>query len=200
MLVAPTAFEFGRSFCGTLSDDAMSSAEAVFEEMEADGLRMLAEATVASDEITFQRSADMRYVGQNRELTVPLPARLEGDAVESLRQLFYEHYRRLYGHAHTDVEVQLVTCRLVASSPHRVLANRTAASGRGEARKGVRQVYFDAAGGYAPTIVYDRYHLAAGFTLDGPAVLEERESTAVVPPGATATIDDELNLVIELGG
>jgi N-methylhydantoinase A/oxoprolinase/acetone carboxylase beta subunit len=48
------------------------------------------------------------------------------------------------------------------------------------------------------TPVYDRYRLAPGATLDGPAVVEEHESTAVVPPGTTARVDEELNLVVTL--
>jgi N-methylhydantoinase A/oxoprolinase/acetone carboxylase beta subunit len=200
MLVAPISFEYGRSFVGALSGGFLERAEAVFAEMQADGARMLTEAGVPENEIRYQRSADMRYVGQYRELTVPLPDKLEGDPVTAIRKVFFEHYRRAYGHAHTDVEVQVVTCRLVASSPQRSLSNRAVAAPGGQpTKKRQRQIYFDAVGGYVPADVYDRYELRPGATLDGPAVLEERESTAVVPPGARARIDDELNLIIDLG-
>jgi N-methylhydantoinase A len=68
----------------------------------------------------------------------------------------------------------------------------------GEAHRGQRPVYFGPETGFVAAAVYDRYRLRPGSRFDGPAVFEERESTTVVPPGAVATIDDALNLVIDL--
>ena len=68
----------------------------------------------------------------------------------------------------------------------------------GAPRRGERPVFFEAAGGYVATPVYDRYRLAPDAAFEGPAVVEERESTAVVPPGAKARVDEELNLVVTL--
>lgn len=62
-----------------------------------------------------------------------------------------------------------------------------------------RPVYFEEAGGFMETPVYDRYRLAPGNSIDGPAILEERESTLVIGLGEVATIDDSLNAVIGLG-
>jgi N-methylhydantoinase A len=198
MLVAPTAFESARSLLGPLTEEHLARAEAVFAEMEAEAARLLTEAGVPRHEIRFQRSADMRYAGQIREITVPLPPRLEGP--QALRGIFLDHYRQLFGHAHTDVPTELVTCRLVAASRPRVVPNRHGTTAQGDALKGQRLVYFAAAGNYVPTAVYDRYRLAPGSTLAGPAVVEERESTAVVPPGAFARVDEAWNLVIRLDG
>jgi N-methylhydantoinase A len=200
MLVAPTAFEFARSLVGVLSDEVVGNVDALFAEMEAEGLRMLVEAGVGESEVHFERSIDARYVGQYRELTVPLPSSLSTKGVEAIRKLFFDHYHQTYGHAHRDVDVQLVTCRLVASSTPRGLSNRSVdrSGPTGDAKKGERAIYFDSVRSYVPTSVYDRYLLGQGTTILGPAVLEERESTAVVPPGARACIDQELNLVIEL--
>jgi N-methylhydantoinase A len=104
----------------------------------------------------------------------------------------------MFGHAHDDLPLQLITCRVVASAPAREVPNRPPRPAGGDARRGERPVFFEAAGGYVATPVHDRYRLAAGATLDGPAVIEEHESTAVVPPGATARVDEELNLVVTL--
>jgi N-methylhydantoinase A len=57
-------------------------------------------------------------------------------------------------------------------------------------------VYFPEFGEYRPTAVYDRYHMGPGSRFGGPAIVEERESTLVVGPGATAAIDEYLNLVM----
>ena len=64
--------------------------------------------------------------------------------------------------------------------------------------KGEREVFFHETG-FAPCSVYDRYALKAGFELSGPAVIEERESTTVIGPGAAATVDQYLNLIVTLG-
>ena len=199
MLVAPTSFEFARSLVSTIDLDCLARVEAVFAEMEAEGAEMLDEAGVAASDVSYERSADLRYIGQNRELTVPLPRTFGDDPVAEIRQVFHDHYHRTYGHAHGDVDVQIMTCRLVASSPRNVIENAVAPSDRTEPIKGERLVHFDNAGGFVSTTVYDRYQLAPGTRLEGPAVLEENESTAVVPPGATAEIDEALNLVLQLG-
>jgi N-methylhydantoinase A len=105
----------------------------------------------------------------------------------------------MFGHAHPDLPIQLITCRVVASAPARRVPNWAPRPPGGSARRSTRPAFFEAAGGYVETPVYDRYRLAAGQVVDGPAVVEEQESTAVVPPGATAHVDEQLNLVIRLG-
>ena len=62
----------------------------------------------------------------------------------------------------------------------------------------MRRAYFPEARGYADTPVYDRYALAPGMSLTGPAIVEERESTTVIPPEVTATVDEYANLLAEL--
>jgi N-methylhydantoinase A len=197
MLVAPMGFELARSLMGRLDAALLERAGAVFAAMEAEGAQLLLDAGVPREAIRFQRSADMRYEGQTRELTVPLPAAAGGDP-EVIRQVFTEQYRGMFGHAHDDLPLQLITCRVVASAPAREVPNRPPRPAGGEPRRGERPVYFEAAGGYVATPVYDRYRLGPGATLGGPAVVEEHESTAVVPPDATARVDEELNLVVTL--
>jgi N-methylhydantoinase A/oxoprolinase/acetone carboxylase beta subunit len=84
----------------------------------------------------------------------------------------------------------------VGGSPRIALA-KAAASSVDARRKGTRRAYFPEARGYTDTPVYDRYELAAGTSLTGPAIVEERESTTVLPPGVTATVDEYANLIAE---
>jgi N-methylhydantoinase A len=204
LLVAPTAFELGRSLMGPLDDAMLARAEAVYAAMEAEGRQLLVEAGVGPEAVRVRRSADMRYAGQTREITVPLPPPGSDCSVAGIRRIFAGHYQRMFGHAHADLPIQLITCRLTASSAPRVVANRS--TGNGAARAGVdapggeRPAFFEAAGRYVLATVHDRYHLSPGTTFRGPAIVEERESTAVVPPGAVARVDGELNLVLDLAG
>jgi N-methylhydantoinase A len=198
MLVAPMGFELGRSLMGRLDEAFLARAESVFAAMEAEGRALLLDAGVALEAIRFHRSADLRYEGQTRELTVALPHGGTGDPVATIRRIFAEHYRAMFGHAHDDLPVQLITCRLVASAPAREVPNHPARPADGPARRGERPVFFESAGGYLSTPVFDRYRLAPGAAFEGPAVVEERESTAVVPPGAGARVDEDLNLIVTL--
>jgi len=68
-----------------------------------------------------------------------------------------------------------------------------------EACKGERMAYFPSLGGYVATPVYDRYRLGSGATLSGPAIIEERESTAIIGPDGLVTVDAHLNIVVSLG-
>ena len=68
------------------------------------------------------------------------------------------------------------------------------------ARKGERPAYFPSEGGFVTAPVYDRYRLGSGSTLTGPAIIEERESTAIIGPGGRVRVDDRLNIVVALGG
>ena len=77
---------------------------------------------------------------------------------------------------------------------------KKAASRAGEhIRKAVRKAYFPEAGAYVDCPIYDRYRLGAGTTITGPAIVEERESTTVLPPGVEATVDAYANLIVECG-
>jgi N-methylhydantoinase A/oxoprolinase/acetone carboxylase beta subunit len=95
--------------------------------------------------------------------------------------------------------VEIVTWKLsaIGGSPRIALAKAAARGGEGS-RKGARRAYFPETRGYADTPVYDRYALAPGTSLTGPAIVEERESTTVIPPGMTATVDEYANLLAEV--
>ena len=116
------------------------------------------------------------------------------------RDMAKEMYRRQYGREIRDVPVEAVTFRVnVGSPPARDGVPRWPRPRGAEARRGHRPVYF--AGAWTRACpVYDRYALAAGTRLRGPAVVEERESTTIVPPAARLHVDPDLNLVIALGG
>ena len=115
-----------------------------------------------------------------------------------MRKRFDEIYAARYGYAAPNEPVEIVTWKLsaIGGSPRISLAKAPAVGGM--AQKGRRRAYFPERGGFVDTPVYDRYALAAGTTIDGPAIVEERESTSVLPPGAQATVDAYANLIVEL--
>ncbi|HEY1480241.1 MAG TPA: hypothetical protein VGF46_09435, partial [Gaiellales bacterium] len=95
------------------------------------------------------------------------------------------------------VPVEAVSWRVVSSGPRPELALARAAEGGGDTRTGSRPVWFPEAGGYVETDVHDRYAMLPGRSLAGPVIVEEHESTFVVPPGARCEVSDDGSLVVE---
>ncbi|HEY8448292.1 MAG TPA: hydantoinase/oxoprolinase family protein [Thermomicrobiales bacterium] len=201
-LVAPLAFDFVRTYVGRLDELDWDQAAARFAEMEAEGQSILGEAGVPADAVRIQRTAELRYVGQGHQVTVPVPDTLEkSSAARELTERFEAEYRRLYGRIAPGNPVEAVSWRVVTSAPAPQLrftigAAPAVAATVADARKGERPIYLPERNGFETVPVYDRYALAPGMSFSGPAVVEERESTVIVGPGATVEIDSLLNLII----
>lgn len=191
-LAAPLAFDFVRTRRAVLDGLDWGEAEGFFAEMEEEGARLLADSGVPGEQVSHRRIAEMRYVGQGHELRVEVPA--EG-GTQPLAAAFEARYRELYGHGGPAVPVEVLSWRVVSSGPKPTLSltpPRRDATGR--AQKGEREAYFPGGRRVAP--VYDRYALEPGFEAEGPAIVEERESTLVVPPGRSAEVTEELAVVV----
>jgi N-methylhydantoinase A/oxoprolinase/acetone carboxylase beta subunit len=203
-LTAPASFEFARTHIARLSDENLGDLEHIYRELEEEGRATLAEAGVPEEAMRFVRQADLRHVGQGHEIVVELPhGDLAGvDLGEELKPHFYESYERIYGHAHRHLDLEITTCRLTASGPKpTVTLEELRAGGSPEAAvKGSREAFFAEAGGFVDTPLYDRSKLAPGATFEGPAIVEEVDSTAVIGPGTTVTVDAYANLVATFHG
>ncbi|RQG96505.1 hydantoinase/oxoprolinase family protein [Natrarchaeobius chitinivorans] len=140
----------------------------------------------------LERAADCRYAGQSFELTVPVGDPFDADAVADR---FHEAHERTYGYA-MDESIELVTLRATATVPGTEPA--VAHDGDGGALVGTRQVHFSETGAWETT-VYDRDGLEAGTTVSGPAILEQAESTTVVPPQWSGEIDADGALFMTRG-
>ena len=200
LLAAPLAFDFVRSHYGVLDRLDWSTVDGLYAELEAEGRRVLTQARVLPEQVTVTRTADMRLYGQAHQIAVPVPAGpLTAQNHAAIFAAFEDAYRRLYRRTTPGVAVEALSWRVVVSGPPPKLALRYQAntSSLRQARKGARAVYFPETG-FITTPVYDRYALSPGDPFSGPAIVEERESTAVVSPGARASVDAQFNLVIAL--
>jgi N-methylhydantoinase A len=145
----------------------------------------------------------MRHVGQGHEISVALPEQdlASGGFVEELLARFYTAYESLYGRTVSGSEVEVITWRVRVSGPRSHVTTGKIGGERGatkEPLKGSRPVYFDELGQYVDTRVYDHYALTPDMQIQGPAIIEQRESTVVVGPSATASVDAQQNLIMLL--
>ncbi len=171
----------------------------LYHEMEERGKKALLAEGMEHSSIGFERQVDMRYVGQSYELPIPLGDGKVEDALERMLQHFHEEHERAYGFAAPGEPVEFVTLRhtAVGSIAKPKLHELPERSGDvNAARRAVRQVYFAEAGGFVDCPSYDRYQLAAGGVIEGPAIVEEMDSTTVIHPGFVAEVDRYGNLLI----
>ncbi|MCW5853761.1 MAG: hydantoinase/oxoprolinase family protein, partial [Anaerolineae bacterium] len=202
-LTAPTAFDFARTFMGRLTQPLLATLDSIFAEMMEEGKATLARAGVPESDMRFIKAADLRHVGQGHEITVTLPDGPLADISldDTLRQMFYSQYEVIYGHAHRHLGLEVMTLRLTATSGIPNIALPTVEedpTSVERAVKGHRRAYFADLGGFVEAPVYDRYALKAGATFAGPAIVEEKDSTAVIGPLATVRVDKYQNLVVTL--
>ena len=206
-LAAPLAFDFVRSYYGRLAALDWSHVNDLLGEMEQEGRRILGAAGVALDEITVARVAELRYAGQGHEIAVPLPDGLLADAsVAGLQVAFEDVYRSLFERIPSGNPVEALSWRVTVAGPRpglpldRLASAIDAAPDPAAAIKGERPIYLPEEQALVPVPVYDRYRLAPGGAFSGPAVVEERESTVILGPGARVRVDELLSLVVEESG
>jgi N-methylhydantoinase A/oxoprolinase/acetone carboxylase beta subunit len=169
--------------------------------MEAEGARTL-EKGGTTREIQYDRSLDMRFLGQGSETNIAID---NGDFSnadkDKIRRLFDEIYKKLYGRTYPDTPVEFINFRVRVSLPKKLL-QLPKWTGRGNsienAVKGKRKAYSAIVGDFIDYTVYDRYALSTGVKFEGPAIIEERESTVVVGEDASVSVDEYGFLWIEL--
>jgi N-methylhydantoinase A len=197
MLTAAPGFEFARSLPAPLERTSWEQVRAVLRELAEEGMRQLASSGVAEAEARVDLAADVRHRGQGEAITVELGGELSGDPAAQIEAAFAAAYTDLYGHRPPGVEAEVMTWRVRVMGPDPELDVTLRERVPGDVRKGRRRVWFAETGGFVDTDVLDRYRLAPGTELDGPAVVEERESTMVIGPGAHARVDRLGNLEVE---
>ena len=202
LMLAPIAFDFARSLPTGLDGLDVDRLNGLFEEMEQDGHVVVTKAGVKKRELTVTRTADMRYAGQGHEIRVPVPnGILTAESRRVLQAAFDAEYQRLYGRICPGVAVQAIHWRVTVSGPRpeNLKASASMRHNR-EAKKGTRPVVFDNEMGFVEVPVYDRYAIAEKFSAHGPVVIEEAESTTLVPPGWTVVADGLGHLILTHGG
>jgi len=199
LLVSPLAFEVARSRRIHVADIDATDFVTTFAALESEASGYLKRAGVPDADIRIVRHLDMRYQGQGHEIEITLPSTNDVAATfAELGELFGSAYEKTYGQR-LDEPTEIVNWKIEAVAPTPSIAEghgSTTAAAR--AQKGTRQAYDPAINGLAAWPVYDRYALAPGAVVKGPALIEEHESTCVIGAGDSVTVDSHFNLIAEL--
>ncbi len=147
------------------------------------------------------RTVDMRYHGQNYELSVPLPDGPIGpSSIDALAHGFAAAHQRMYNFIAEKELIQLVTFRIEAAGlvpKAEIRRQAEAGADPSEALAGRRSVWLPEASDFVDCPIYERDRLKAGNLIAGPAIIEQMDATTVVLPGMAARVEPYLNLVLE---
>lgn len=202
-LLAPLSFELARSYFGRIDELDWDHINRFLAEMEAEGRRLIEPAGIRAADMRVSRLAELRYAGQGHQVPVPLRSEPQGtDAAADLHTGFETAYRTLYGRTAPGNPIEATNWRVTVAGPRpQVPLDRfTSSSGMvsRSAPKGRRAIFLPEAGGFHDVPVFARGALQPGDAFEGAAVVEERESTAVIGPEARAEVDELGNIVIAM--
>lgn len=195
MLQTDMRHDVARTFYHPLEGLDADAPLEVFGELEREGGELLHEQAVPAEDTYFARFADMRYVGQEYSVTVPIA---DGD-LGVISDSFHDAHRVRYGHSTPGAPVEFVNLRVAAMG--RIASDGvpfTPPEGDADPVLGTRPAIFD--GRAHETTILLRERLAPGYARKGPLVIEEEGATTVVPPGRSLRVDEFGNLLITKGG
>jgi N-methylhydantoinase A len=193
LLSCDIRFEAARSTLLGMDDASAARVDGIYRELASSLDALLRESGADPERTVTTRSADLRYAGQGYELAVALDA--EDCALAAAVARFHERYHEIYGYSDPLRAVETTTWRLTGVSARPRLELPRVEPGPGDTGVATRPVYFEEAGEFVACPVYRRAELPAA-PIAGPAVVEERECTSVVPPGCTVELDPHGNLTV----
>ncbi len=199
LLVADFKNDYARTSVQKAPNYDAAAMERVYRDLEDEAVRWLDAESVPADRRELTRSADLRYAHQGFEVTAEFAGRaVDRAALDATIERFHAEHRRLFGFS-LEQPVEIVTLRVTAFGhlDSVGMARLTGDLGApAEALTGKREVYFEDAGGFVPCDIFDRARLAPGSAVDGPAILENVDSTVVIDPGWRGRIDDYGNCIM----
>jgi N-methylhydantoinase A len=190
-LVAPLAYELVRSRHVRLGELDTSVIQALLSDMQAEAMAVVGPAARGAA-LEVSRTADVRYVGQGHEITVPLPdGEVNAEFVGAMRQRFAALYERLYSRSIPSLDIEVLSWAVRVGErlpdPERCHAPRT--NGTRPPVLASREIFDTASEQWLSASVVDRQSFEAGMSLPGPALIVEDETTTLVTPGFVAMVN-----------
>ncbi|MFX0199316.1 MAG: hydantoinase/oxoprolinase family protein, partial [Candidatus Hodarchaeota archaeon] len=192
--VTPFSYDISQTHKISMEKADFSEIEKAFGNLEKRGYEVLREAG-KTESIASLRSIDCRYVGQGYEINVTLPRRdFDSLTKRKITKLFEDNYERIYGRVYPGIEVEILNLRVNVKVDEPLFFEHEKppknVDSVSDAIKGVRKAYSQGHKSFLEFTVYDRYKLFSGARFDGPAIIEEKESTTIIDSDCTLSVDD----------
>lgn len=203
LLMADTKFDLSCSNLTPAQPDSLEKAQKIFRDLLAEGNALLDKEHVAQDKRQYTYTVDCRYMRQNYEIPIQITMPFDKASMDNMIEQFNREHEHAYGYCNREMPVQMVNFRIsaigvmekpdlaeVALQPDAELPQPME----------VRKVLFDREEAFVDTNVYRRSDLKAGVTIQGPAILEQMDSTCVIPPQWQAYTDAYHNIIATYQG
>ncbi len=193
MLQTDLRHDFTLNYYRAVEAVDVNELESSYKELEAEGKDSVLAEGVKEKDISYQRSADMRYIGQEYTINVPVAGAID---IPQVIENFHDAHKRRYGHSSPEAPVEFVNVRVAAIGAVGKFSS-TAAIGATDHDKvilGERDAIFDGAAHMTPVVARDR--LGTDYCIDGPVIIEEQSATTVVPPGWQVKVDGQGNILL----
>ena len=189
LLTADLYHDYSRAIVKMIGDVDPVVVKNLFSNMESEGVDLLIDEGVSMEDISFQRSVDLRYLGQSYELNVKISGSFNDLALESMVDAFHIRHDDIYGYSSSGDPVELVNVnvRVIGKISEPVLDRGRKRSGNSI---GTRKVFFEGISSWVDTPVYERKHLGLDTRFSGPAIIEQYDATTVVYPNWEVYVDD----------
>lgn len=198
MLSADVRHDYVQTLIINSNQVAGDRLDAIYHDLEVQGQAQLAREGFKGEAVSLSRFADMRYAGQSYELTLPVPeGMISAKVLDSLYKRFHQTHQQSYGYAREGELIEFVNFRVVAKGklPRSRLTDNWPAGQKQSTPADIRTVWFQGQGMGTP--FYERSHLVKDQIISGPAIVEQLDSTIVIPPGFQAAVDALGNIIIE---
>jgi len=198
-LLVDVRHDLSEMYLRRAADADPAEVEAEFKRLESEARERLRHEGVPEARMSLQRRLAMRYLGQWRSLSIPVDRPLT--SLDGATARFHAEHEREYAYRRDGVPVEIYQLQLTAVgvTPKPQFARHAGNGAPVPKAAATRPVYFEEAGGFVETPIYVRDRLPAGTRLTGPAVVDQLDSTTLIPPGVAAEVDEWLNIRMHVG-
>lgn len=202
MLMSDLRHDYIKTYIKRMNDLDQNEIMAQWETIESEAYEQFANEGIKQDDVVFNRFADMRYLGQEHTVKVPVPAgNWTNEQMHTVVQTFHQLHEQNYTFRLEDTETEIVNIHVTAfGKVHKPIIQKLERNVTLEdAKIETRNVYFEDPKGWMQTDVYKRELLPVNEPIHGPAIVEEKAAVTVIYQGQTLMVDDYGNLIIETG-
>jgi N-methylhydantoinase A len=201
MFAKDLGFEYARSCARRQNKLDFAEISGLYADMRRQAREDFARIGIPEAQLSFQPTVEMRYVGQFHEVEVDLLSEtLNAETLSQLLASFHARYKSIYTYCMPKREAEFLTFRLKVTAPRRpveMVLSAKASSSVEKARRGARSCLFEGSPARVDTPAYDWDQMEPGHKVSGPALIDDRTTTVLVPPGFSCEVDAYRNLLLQ---